>query len=138
MLNTDYINGLFKTELGIRVTIRNTSKEVCFFMQPSFKTSVFFSNNGDRFNMVYANGDVKFPIKIEVGTDYSVTYTITNEMIDMFRYMLSKDSGATILASVQTLQGEVFESKPYKIADIVDGVEQNEIHKDDPFDHFGN
>lgn len=103
----------------IHVQVTNLSKEIRYFNQPTFKVSVPIDGKADAFVMLNSIAPIVFPVKLEYGQQYDVSYKLVPSNIEMFSSLLNKDSNATIKAIVNTTLNERCESNSYKIADIV-------------------
>ena len=105
--------------LAIGVTVTNTEKEIRYFEQPYFKLSVPFEGGEDAFIMLNMVQPVSFPAKLEFGQQFFVSYKLVPANIKMFKSIVDKNPDITIKAVVLTTLGELSESEPYKLAEIV-------------------
>lgn len=104
----------------ITVVVTNKIKEARYFNQPLFRVSVPIEGASDSFYMTNAIYPLDYPVKLEYGQQYSVSYKLFPENIDMFASLLEKDPNATIKAIVATTLNEIIETEPYAIAGIVE------------------
>lgn len=105
--------------ISFRVVVTNTSKEVRFFGKPSFQCSVPIEGDLDSFEMLNVITPVYFPVKLEYGEQFSISYKLVPSNIKMFASMLQRDKNATIKAVVWTTLNEKVESEPYLLSKIV-------------------
>ena len=125
--------GLYETYLGevtgrimcaaITVVVTNCQKEARYFNQPMFRASIPIVGTNDSFQMMNAIYPIAFPVKLEYGQQYSVSYKLIPENIDIFASLLEKDPNATLEAIVTTTLGEKSISEPYNIAEILENAE---------------
>ena len=106
--------------VAITVVVTNKTKEARYFNQPLFKVSTPIEGTFDSFCMTNAIYPLNYPVKLEYGQQYSVSYKLIPENIKMFASLLEKDPNATIKAIVATTLNEIVETEPYAIAGIVD------------------
>lgn len=132
--NVDLSQGvLFETYFGkptskiegvaITVVVTNCEKEAKYYNQPIFRTSIPIVGTNDSFQMFNAIYPIAFPVKLEYGQQYSVSYKLIPENIDIFASLLEKDPNATLKAIVTTTLGEKSVSEPYNIAEILENAE---------------
>ena len=105
--------------ISFRVVVTNTSKEVRFFGKPSFKCSVPIEGDLDSFEMLNVITPMSFPAKLDYGEQFSISYKLVPNNIQMFAKMLQRDESATIKAIVWTTLNEKTESEPYPLSKIV-------------------
>lgn len=132
--NVDLSQGvLFETYFGkltgkiegvaITVVVTNKTKEARYFNQPLFKVSVPIEGTSNSFYMTNVIYPLNYPVKLEYGQQYTISYKLVPENIDMFSALLEKDRNATIKAIVATTLNEIIDSEPYKIAEILENAE---------------
>ena len=109
--------------VAISVVVTNKTNEIRYFNQPLFKVSVPIQGTVDSFYMMDAIYPLNFPIKLEYGQQYSISYKLIPENIAMFASLTKKEPNATIKAMVATTLNEIIDSKPYKIAEILENAE---------------
>lgn len=109
--------------VAISVVVTNKTNEIRYFNQPLFKVSVPIKGTVDSFYMMNAIYPLNFPIKLEYGQQYSISYKLIPENIAMFASLTKKETNATIKAMVATTLNEIIDSEPYKIAKILENAE---------------
>lgn len=110
-------NNSFNRPKCIGVTITSTTKDIRYFNEPFFKLSSPLNENGfDTFLMTNKIAVVQFPHRLEYGQPVSVHYILSAN--DLFQEILSKDTGATIVAVVTTTLGETYYSNKYEIKNL--------------------
>ena len=62
---------------------------------------------------------MSFPAKLDYGEQFSISYKLVPNNIQMFAKMLQRDESATIKAIVWTTLNEKTESEPYPLSKIV-------------------
>lgn len=108
---------------AITVVVTNKTKEARYFNQPLFKVSTPIEGSFDSFCMTNAIYPLNYPVKLEYGQQYSVSYKLIHENIDMFASLLEKDPDVTMEAIVTTTLGEKNVSRPYEISKIIENAE---------------
>jgi len=103
--------------LGVEVT--NMTKEVRYFNQPIFKLSIPISGSADSFTMLNMVQPKSFPVRLDFGQQYTVSYKLVPGNIEMFQSILDKDPNATITVVVSTSLGEKSESEPYLLSELI-------------------
>lgn len=109
--------------VAISVVVTNKIDEIRYFNEPLFKVSVPIQGTVDSFYMMNAIYPLNFPIKLEYGQQYSISYKLIPENIAMFASLTKKEPNATIKAMVATTLNEIIDSEPYKIAEILKNAE---------------
>ena len=108
---TGVVNGVAFT-----VTLTNKSKEVRYYNEPYFKSSVSFDGM-DSFKLLNKMmPEPSFPIRLELGQVVTQAYVLTFQHAQLFKQWLSKDANASITAVVETTLGESIESEPYRLS----------------------
>ena len=106
--------------VAIELEITNKTKEIRYFNSPTFQSSHPIVGTKDSFSFLNSVIPIAFPTKLEYGQQISVAYKIEPSLIEKFIVVLGKDPHATIKAIFKTTLGERCESKPLKIAEIVE------------------
>lgn len=111
--------GVAGVSLSVRIT--NLTKEIRFFNNPFFKVSTPLEKGVDTFAMTNViNPTVHFPKKMEYGEVIKESYRLVPENIRMFETLLERDPETTITAYVSTTLGEVYNSDPYSVKNLVE------------------
>ena len=132
--NVDLSQGvLFETYFGkptgkiegvaITVVVTNCKKEARFFNQPIFRTSIPIVGTNDSFQMLNALYQISFPVKLEYGEQFSISYKLNPANIEMFSSLHEKDPNVTIEVIETTTLGEKSVSEPYNIGKILENAE---------------
>ena len=103
--------------LGVEVT--NMTKEVRYFNQPLFKLSIPISGSADSFTMLNMVQPMSFPVRLDFGQQYFVSYKLVPGNMEMFQSIIDRDPNATITVMVSTSLGEKSESEPFLLSELV-------------------
>lgn len=105
--------------MAFGVTVTNTTKEIRFFQEPSFKVSIPLDGNSDTFRMVDSVGNKpNFPKRLEYGEPFTVYYNIPN--MQVFQTLVAKEQEVTIKAFTNTTLGEVYFSNEFKLKNLLE------------------
>ncbi|MDI9312175.1 MAG: TIR domain-containing protein [Limnohabitans sp.] len=103
--------------LGLGISFTNTNKEHRYINQPYFELSDKLEGIGSKtFYLVEKLDNIEFPIKLEYGQSFNVTYLLKTGTIDIWK-KLPKD--ATIQAFVTSSVGEKFKSNKHETEKII-------------------
>lgn len=106
--------------VSFSVIVTQHSKEVRYFQQPLFKLSAPIEGKGpDAFYMLNVISPVRFPVKLDFGQQFSVSYMLTTGNMQMFSDILTRETDATIKAIVTTTLNEKIESNTIPLSKIV-------------------
>lgn len=107
--------------ISFRVTVTNHSKEGRYYYEPSFKLSVPIEGDADAFQMLNViSTRLNYPVKLEYGQQFTVSYKLMAVNMAMFGRLLKKDLNATIRAYVYTTLNEVIESNFIPLTKVVE------------------
>lgn len=107
--------------ISFSVTVTNHSKEGRYYNEPSFKVSVPIEGDADAFQMFNViSTPLNYPVKLEYGQQFKVSYKLMAVNMGMFSRLLKKDINATIRAYVYTTLNEVVESNSISLTKVVE------------------
>lgn len=106
--------------ISIGVTVTNMSKEVRYFHQPSFKSSISIEGGMNTFYLQTAMDAINYPIKLEYGQQFKASFRLIPAQMKLFSTLMQKDKDATITALVDTTLGERICSEPYPVSKLVE------------------
>lgn len=107
--------------ISFSVTVTNHSKEGRYYNEPSFKLSVPIEGDADAFRMLNViSTPLNYPVKLEYGQQFKVSYKLMAVNMGMFSRLLTKDINATIRAYVYTTLNEVIESNSIPLTKVVE------------------
>lgn len=103
--------------LGLGISFTNTNKEHRYINQPYFELSDELEGIGSKtFYLVEKLDNIEFPIKLEYGQSFSVTYLLKTGTIDFWKKL---PKNATIQAFVTSSVGEKFKSNKHETEKII-------------------
>lgn len=106
--------------VSLTVTVTNHSKEVRYFQQPLFKLSTPIEGKGtDAFYMLNVIEPVQFPVKLNYGQQFSVSYRLNAGNIQMLSDVIMRETDATIKAIITTTLNDRIESNTISLSKIV-------------------
>lgn len=107
--------------ISFSVTVTNHSKEGRYYYEPSFKLSVPIEGDADAFRMLNViSTPLNYPVKLEYGQQFRVSYKLMAVNMGMFSRLLKKDINATIHAYIYTTLNEVIESNSIPLTKVVE------------------
>lgn len=118
-LFTEYLGNVKEEGFALCVTVTNTERETRYFDEPYFKLSTPFEGTADAFTLLRKIQRIDFPVKLEYGQQFFVSYRLVSANIEEFRVVSEKDPDATIKAVVVTTLDEISESEFCKMSEIV-------------------
>lgn len=105
-----------QAEAKFGLTVTNLTKEIRYFSQPYFKTNPRLQMPGaeglDAF-LMFDRERTNFPVRLEYGQVFSLTYDIQPDAIPFFQEIAQ--NGAFMQAFVSTTVGELYSSNQYGI-----------------------
>lgn len=105
--------------IAFRVTVTNVSDEIKYVTSPCFKVSTPIEENYDTFSMLNIINPISFPVRLERGQQFAISFKLVPGTVDFFFQLLAKDPSIKIQAIAQTTLGELSKSEPYPIANLI-------------------
>ncbi len=112
-----------KSWMSLSVTIINKFREKRYFREPYFKLNKEVEGETkifkflDRTNIIK---NIKFPITLEFGEEYSISYDIPDDFAEKFKITLNNNF--SVIAVVSTTIGENFYSNEVEIDNIINNM----------------
>lgn len=107
--------------ISFSITVTNHAKEGRYYGGPLFELSVPIQGSANTFSMLNViSRPIHFPVKLEFGQQYKISYRLTPSNMEMFSSLLKKKIDAEIKVIVYTTLEEKVESNSILLSKIVE------------------